>query len=111
MKAIADKESRLSWVLAGLAGLVGAAAFVNTAGFFVTFMTGNTERAVVGFFVGQEAVAGAALALIVTFVSGVVVASVCRRRLWSDHPHGATVLTSFFLTTASIVDIWISGFG
>ncbi|MGB7364615.1 MAG: DUF1275 family protein, partial [Rhodococcus sp. (in: high G+C Gram-positive bacteria)] len=42
---------------------------------------------------------------------GVVVASVCRRRLWSDHPHGATVLTSFFLTTASIVDIWISGFG
>jgi uncharacterized membrane protein YoaK (UPF0700 family) len=81
MNAIADKEARLSWVLAGLAGLVGAAAFTNTAGYFVTFMTGNSERAALGFFRGQNAMAGAAIALIVTFVAGVVVASICRRRL------------------------------
>ena len=109
MNAIADKEARLSWVLAGLAGLVGAAAFTNTAGYFVTFMTGNSERAALGFFRGQNAMAGAAIALIATFVAGVVVASICRRRLWSDHPHGATVLTSVFLAIASIVDVIESG--
>lgn len=109
MNVIADKEARLSWVLAGLAGLVGAAAFTNTAGFFVTFMTGNSERAALGFFRGQNAMAGAAIALIATFVAGVVVASICRRRLWSDHPHGATVLTSVFLAIASIVDVIESG--
>ena len=44
MREVFNSHARLSWVLAGLAGLVGAAAFTNTAGYFVTFMTGNTER-------------------------------------------------------------------
>ena len=43
-------EARLSWILSGLAGMVGAVAFLHSAGYFVTFMTGNTERAVVGHF-------------------------------------------------------------
>ncbi|HEY4795007.1 MAG TPA: DUF1275 domain-containing protein, partial [Mycobacterium sp.] len=33
-------ETRLSWLLAALAGLIGAVAFTHSAGYFVTFMTG-----------------------------------------------------------------------
>lgn len=109
MPSVFDSEARLSWVLAGLAGLVGAAAFTNTAGYFVTFMTGNTERAAVGFFRGENAMAAAAILLILTFVAGVVIASLCRRHLWNDHPHGATVLTTITLAIASVVDVIMSG--
>ena len=55
-------EARLSWILSGLAGMVGAVAFLHSAGYFVTFMTGNTERAVVGHFghpEGKEVAPGA----------------------------------------------------
>jgi uncharacterized membrane protein YoaK (UPF0700 family) len=41
--------------LAALAGLIGAAAFTHSAGYFVTFMTGNSERAVLGFFARSKA--------------------------------------------------------
>ncbi|HKI41699.1 MAG TPA: DUF1275 family protein, partial [Mycobacterium sp.] len=44
-----NSESRLSWVLAGLAGVLGATAFTHSAGYFVTFMTGNAQRAVLGY--------------------------------------------------------------
>lgn len=109
MREIFTSHARLSWILAGLAGLVGAAAFTNTAGYFVTFMTGNTERAAVGFFRGEHAMAAAAILLILTFVAGVVIASLCRRHLWNDHPHGATVLTTAALAVASGVDVVMSG--
>ncbi|MBJ7350836.1 MAG: DUF1275 domain-containing protein, partial [Rhodococcus sp.] len=29
-------EARLSWILSGLAGMVGAVAFLHSAGYFVT---------------------------------------------------------------------------
>lgn len=76
-KALFDAEARLSWVLAALAGLIGAAAFMHTAGYFVTFMTGNTERAVLGYFHDEPDLAVAATGLLVSFLSGVVVASWC----------------------------------
>ena len=104
-KALYDSEARLSWVLAALAGLIGAAAFTHTAGYFVTFMTGNTERAVLGYFRGEAGTAVAAALLLVSFVSGVVVASWCRRRYWSGHPHGPTLLTTVCLAVASTTDI------
>ncbi|WP_206186704.1 YoaK family protein [Williamsia sp. 1135] len=109
MRELFTPHARLSWILAGLAGLVGAAAFTNTAGYFVTFMTGNTERAAVGFFSGQNALAGAAVLLVLVFVAGVVIASLCRRHLWRDHPHGATVLTTAALSIASLVDVLMTG--
>ncbi|WP_405159736.1 YoaK family protein [Nocardia sp. NBC_01499] len=104
-RALFDNEARLSWVLAGLAGLIGAAAFMHTAGYFVTFMTGNTERAILGHFHDQKDTAVAAAGLLGSFVAGVVVSSWCRRRYWSGHPHGPTLLTTFSLATASIIDI------
>ena len=33
------------WLLAALAGVLGATAFTHSAGYFVTFMTGNAQRA------------------------------------------------------------------
>ncbi|GAB3136064.1 YoaK family protein [Tsukamurella serpentis] len=109
-------DARLSWLLAGVAGMVGAVAFLHSAGYFVTFMTGNTERAVLTWFKASDAqqVAGAgalaATALIVAFISGVTVASVCRRYFWAGHPHGPTVLTTGGLLFASGTDFLLDGF-
>ncbi|AMY56397.1 YoaK family protein [Rhodococcus sp. IEGM 1401] len=109
-------EARLSWILSALAGMVGAVAFLHSAGYFVTFMTGNTERAVIGHFGSPEgkpvapgASPWAALALMGAFLAGVVIASICRRRYWSNHPHGATVVTTIALAAAGLIDIGISG--
>ncbi len=99
-----DREARLSWILAGLAGVLGAAAFTHSAGYFVTFMTGNTERAFLGLFQNEQWLAVGAALLLASFVGGVVIASLCRRHLWVNHPHGATVLTTFALVVATVVD-------
>lgn len=115
-EAAIGADARLSWLLAGVAGMVGAVAFLHSAGYFVTFMTGNTERAVLSWFSvsDKEKVAGAgalaATALIVAFVAGVVVASFCRRFFWHGHPHGPTVLTTVGLLAASGLDFWFDGF-
>ncbi|MCS3780408.1 YoaK family protein [Tsukamurella ocularis] len=109
-------HARLSWLLAGMAGMVGAVAFLHSAGYFVTFMTGNTERAVLTWFKASDAQqipgagALAATALIVAFVTGVVVASICRRYFWHNHPHGPTVLTTAGLLIASATDFALDGF-
>lgn len=102
---INNSESRLSWVLAALAGVLGATAFTHSAGYFVTFMTGNAQRAVLGYFRGDVLLSVTAGVLIVCFVAGVVVASVCRRHFWVDHPHGPTVLTTFSLAAATVADV------
>jgi uncharacterized membrane protein YoaK (UPF0700 family) len=102
---IFDSEARLSWVLAALAGVLGATAFMHSEGYFVTFMTGNAQRGVLGYFrhdVMQGVTAGA---LLLCFVAGVVVASMCRRRFWAGHPHGPTVLTTFSLLAATALDV------
>ncbi len=100
-----DSEARLSYVLAGLAGVLGATAFTHSAGYFVTFMTGNAQRAVLGYFRDDVILSVSAGLLIVAFVSGVVVASVCRRHFWVAHPHGPTVLTTLSLLAATVVDV------
>ncbi|UGT43783.1 DUF1275 domain-containing protein [Nocardia yamanashiensis] len=100
-----DLEMRLSAVLSVLAGYIGAAAYVHSIGYFVTFMTGNTERAIIGNFTGDHTLALGAATIILCFLMGVFVASLCRRYWWTNHPHGATVLTTTALIAASIVDI------
>lgn len=102
---IFDGEDRLSWVLAALAGVLGATAFTHSEGYFVTFMTGNAQRAVLGYFRHDLLLSITAALLLVCFVAGVVVASVCRRRFWSGHPHGPTVLTTTSLVAATALDI------
>jgi uncharacterized membrane protein YoaK (UPF0700 family) len=109
MRRIVDHEARLSWVLAALAGLVGAAAFLHTSGYFVTFMTGNTERAVLSHFANDTATALAATLLLAAFLAGVVVASLCRKYFWTNHPHDVTVLTTVSLAVAAATDIVLTG--
>ncbi|MEZ0049372.1 uncharacterized membrane protein YoaK (UPF0700 family) [Mycobacterium sp. MAA66] len=110
-EAAVGLEARLSWLLAWLAGMIGAVAFLHSAGYFVTFMTGNTERAVLGWFpvAGRQKVAGAgpeaAIWLIVMFLLGVFAASYLRRKYWKNHPHGATLLATFGLVVAAIVEL------
>lgn len=104
-----DREARLSWVLAVLAGLLGATAFTHSAGYFVTFMTGNAQRAVLGYFRDDALLSVTAGLLLLSFVAGVVVASVCRRYFWVAHPHGPTVLTTFSLIAATVVDVFDEG--
>jgi uncharacterized membrane protein YoaK (UPF0700 family) len=99
-------EARLSWVLAGL---LGATAFTHSAGYFLTFMTGNSERAVLGFFRHESWLSITATSLLAAFVGGVVIASLCRRHIWVAHPHGPTVLTTFCLLTAVAVDALAGG--
>ncbi|SIS22038.1 YoaK family protein [Williamsia sterculiae] len=109
-------EARLSWLLAGVAGMIGAAAFLDSQGYFVTFMTGNTERAALQGFgttkdrgiIGPTALNAGFL--IVAFVAGVAVAMYCRRRFWSNHPHGTTVLTTIGLFVAGAMDLALNGF-
>lgn len=100
-----DSEARLSWVLAVLAGVLGATAFAHSEGYFVTFMTGNAQRAVLGYFRDDVKLSVSAAVLMLCFVAGVVVASVCRRHFWVAHPHGPTVLTTFSLFVATVMGI------
>ncbi|ORA19059.1 YoaK family protein [Mycobacterium arosiense] len=102
---INNSESRLSWVLAVLAGILGATAYTHSAGYFVTFMTGNAQRAALGFFRGDVVLSMSAGVLILCFVAGVIIASVCRRHFWVAHPHGPTVLTTFSLAAATVTDV------
>src|ERR1700757_2829359 len=100
-----DSEARLSWVLAALAGVLGATAFTHSAGYFVTFMTGNAQRAVLGYFRDDVKLSVSAGVLMLCFVAGVVVASACRRHFWVAHPHGPTVLTTVSLFAATILGL------
>src|SRR5258708_9849812 len=63
-----DSETRLSWVLAARAGLIGALAVTHSAGYFATFMTGNTERAALGYFRNQPCTFIPAVLLLGAFV-------------------------------------------
>lgn len=104
-----NSEARLSWVLAVLAGVLGAISFTHSQGYFVVFMTGNAQRAVLSYFTHQPWLAVSAALLMVSFVTGVVVASVCRRHFWVNHPHGPTVLTTISLVVATILDVLDEG--
>ncbi|MBY0442904.1 MAG: DUF1275 domain-containing protein [Mycobacteriaceae bacterium] len=102
-----DSDARLSWVMAVLAGLLGATAFMHSDGYFVTFMTGNAQRAVLGYFRGDMWQSVAAGLLLMCFLAGVVVASWCRRHFWLVQPHGTTVLTTLCLVIATAIDVSI----
>ncbi|MBU3064655.1 DUF1275 domain-containing protein [Nocardia sp. NEAU-G5] len=104
-----DLEARLATALLILAGFVGAAAYTHSMGYFVTFMTGNSERAVIGNFLGDYRLAWGAFCLILCFLAGVFVASLCRRHWWRNHPHGATMLATAALVLSAVMDNVLDG--
>ncbi|RAU89866.1 DUF1275 domain-containing protein [Mycolicibacter senuensis] len=115
IRQVYDSETKLSWVLAGLAGLLGATAFTHSAGYFVTFMTGNAQRAVMGYYAEDDWAASSpwlalsAALLLVAFVAGVISASLCRRYFWPTRPHSTTVLTTLALVLATLLDGFLLG--
>lgn len=96
------RELGLAVGLSAVAGLVGAAGLLYSAGFAVTFMTGNTERAVNGAHVGGGALSAALL--IVCFLSGVIVASVARARHWQRAKLGVVLLSLGSNALAVVLD-------
>jgi uncharacterized membrane protein YoaK (UPF0700 family) len=68
-------------------------------------MTGNAQRAVLGYFQDDVKLSVSAGVLMLCFVAGVVVASVCRRHFWVAHPHGPTVLATVSLLAATILGL------
>lgn len=65
--------------LAALAGFVDAEAFASLGGFFASFMSGNATRFAVAFGSGVRSDAMVAGAMILSFVSGVILATVIVR--------------------------------
>jgi uncharacterized membrane protein YoaK (UPF0700 family) len=65
--------------LAALAGFVDALAFTSLGGFFTAFMSGNTTRLGVGLGGDLPGDAATAASLVMSFVSGVILASVITR--------------------------------
>lgn len=104
MREICDHEARLSWLLAALSGLLGATALTQTVGYFVTFMTGNARAAVVGLFTNHYWLSASGALLMMSFLGGVITASLCRRHVWVGHPHSPTALTTLSLVIATAID-------
>jgi uncharacterized membrane protein YoaK (UPF0700 family) len=77
--------------LAALAGYVDAVGFVQSKGFFVSFMSGNTTRLGVGIAASYSD-AFAAAGLISSFIIGVVLGSLLGR--WSERHRVSLVMLS-----------------
>ena len=89
--------------LACLAGFVDAIAFTSLGGFFASFMSGNSTRLGVGLGgggLGEAAIAGA---LVMSFVSGVILASVTARA-YAAHPRESVmvVVTALLIAAAAV---------
>jgi uncharacterized membrane protein YoaK (UPF0700 family) len=91
--------------LAALAGFVDALAF-QQLGLFASFMSGNSTRIGVGLGAYDPGTARLAGALVLSFVTGVVVASIVARR-WEQwrKPAVMTVVT-LLLAVARVVADW-----
>lgn len=103
------REMALGIVLAGLAGAMGAAAWLHTDGWYVTFMTGNTERMILEHAKGEHVLGISALTTVLVFILGVMVATWARIRWWRKSRHGATVLTTGAAYLAWFADVATEG--
>lgn len=99
------REMILAAVLAALAGATGAAAWLYSSGWYVTFMTGNSERLVLEHVKGAHQLGFTALLTVVVFVLGVFVATLARMYVWRKARHGATMLTAGSTIAAWLIDI------
>jgi uncharacterized membrane protein YoaK (UPF0700 family) len=95
--------------LAALAGFVDALAFVQLGGFFASFMSGNSTRLGVSLatgLTGDEATAGA---LILSFVSGVMLASVIVRARPKESMAAVMATVTLLLLVAAGVGSYAPG--
>jgi uncharacterized membrane protein YoaK (UPF0700 family) len=81
----------LAVCLAALAGFVDALAYSSLGGFFASFMSGNTTRLGVAFATARYDEVRMAGALVLSFVSGVMIATVIARR-WPQRQQTAVMI-------------------
>lgn len=89
--------------LAALAGFVDAVVFVRLGGYFASFMSGNSTRLGVGLSLHDGSARWAA-ALILSFVTGVMLASVVARRFARRHAVAVMLGVTATLTLAAALD-------
>jgi len=95
--------------LAALAGFVDALAFTSLGGFFASFMSGNSTRLGVGLASGNWGNALVAGALVLSFVSGVILSSVIvRAQPARDKPMVMAAVTAL-LVLAALVAMFAPG--
>lgn len=89
--------------LSSLAGYVDAIGFIQTGGFFVSFMSGNSTRVGVGLVQGSEngLVAGG---LILCFLFGIVAGSVSGHMAGKHRRTVVLILVSILLAAAACLD-------
>lgn len=87
--------------LAALAGFVDAIAFTSLGGFFASFMSGNSTRLGVGLGGAGPSEAAMAGALILSFVSGVIVAGVVARARGARHREAIMAVVTALLAAAA----------
>jgi len=104
MKRYDRKVWGLAACFSALAGYVDALGFLYLGGFFVSFMSGNSTRLAVGL---SEHLSDAATAggLILSFVVGVMIGSLCARTVQRLR-HGALMyLIAAMLTVAALLAV------
>lgn len=89
--------------LAALAGFVDAIAFTSLGGFFASFMSGNSTRLGVGLGTADSTAATMAAALVMSFVAGVILASVLQRVRPDRHAPAVMATTTLLLLAAAIL--------
>ncbi|MEI9853091.1 MAG: YoaK family protein [Sphingomonas sp.] len=89
--------------LAALAGFVDALAFASLGGFFAAFMSGNSTRLGVALGNGANGEAMVALALVLSFVAGVILASVAVRAAPAAYRPLVVGATAVLLAVAAVV--------
>jgi len=99
----------LAICLAGLAGFVDAMAFTSLGGFFASFMSGNTTRLGVGLGTGVRSEALTAAALVLSFVSGVIVATVIGRAMPNGQRAAVMAGVTLLLALAAGVAVFAPG--
>lgn len=93
-----------------LAGFIDAIGFIESGGFFVSFMTGNSTRLAVGVADWQfsAVIAGG---IIATFVAGVVAGSLVAARYPRSRSAAVLGLVTVLLLVAAVLRIFAPGVG
>ena len=90
-------------LLACLAGFVDALAYLNLGGFFASFMSGNTTRLGVGLATADPHSARTAAALILSFVCGVMIATMVSARFARRRKPAVMLTVTALLALAALI--------
>jgi uncharacterized membrane protein YoaK (UPF0700 family) len=93
----------LTALLAALAGLVDALAYLSLGGFFASFMSGNTTRFGIGLASGDIASARTATALLLAFVCGAMVAALLAARFPARRKPATMLAVAILLALSALL--------